>query len=90
LIRNGPQKASHRDGISPPEHGSSSSEPFHLTACSNVVAEALIYFSCEKGVGVRIRLLMLATMSKKTISVLVEDNRENSDVVRAKATPPSP
>ena len=47
---------------SPPGHGLSSSEPFHPMACSNVVAEALIYFSCEKGVGVRIWLLMLATM----------------------------
>ncbi len=28
--------------------------------------------------------------SKKTLKVLVEDNRENSDVVRPKATPPSP
>jgi hypothetical protein len=31
-------------------------------ACANVLAEALIYFSAEKGVGVRIWLLMLATM----------------------------
>jgi hypothetical protein len=34
-----------------------------------VVAEAAIYFSCEKGVGVRIWLLMLATMgSSRSLS----------------------
>jgi hypothetical protein len=55
-------KASYRDGISPSEHGLSSSELFHLIARKTLVAEAPIYFSCEKGVGVRIWLLMLATM----------------------------
>jgi hypothetical protein len=33
-----------------------------VLVCRNVLAEALIYFSAEKDVGVRIWLLMLATM----------------------------